>query len=354
MMKALKKMDRPRDLFIVTEILEDGHLRIRKSEKQWRKNTYRVKPEQLLKVFDSGFQQEIVQSHDVMTESTPEPNQEHRPTKQGRAAKSRANMTIKQQAKAGMTVIKHKEKQSDQNPSYIEITWIQIPIPSISWTDDPFPPLTDFENDDKQSMTETTSSTLKQTQSIVDTSMETSTLTMSSPTSMVTMTETDRAILNYQFLDESDSQSSLAWDDTASNLEPLLNQRTLFPEEEEEETYEDAIDANVAMDMCEDHPNDNQSVPSPDISNSSDEAYVPLETDEQTSDRTSPVKTRSKSTPDVRIGSSSSSVDLQENQFHRNIQLRRPVTPRPSSRNLVIPTQEDEDQEQTDAANQHQ
>ena len=79
MMKALKKMDRPRDLFIVTEILEDGHLRIRKSEKQWRKNTYRVKPEQLLKVFDSGFQQEIVQSHDVMTESTPEPNQEHRP-----------------------------------------------------------------------------------------------------------------------------------------------------------------------------------------------------------------------------------------------------------------------------------
>ena len=266
-------------------------------------------------------------------------------------------MNIQQQAKAGMTVIKHNKKKTDQNPSYVEIMWIQIPSPSISWTDNPFPPLIDSENDDQQSMTETTSSTLKKTDSTMNTYMETSNLTISSPTSVVTMTEIDRAILNYQFEDESDSQSSLTWDDTASNLEPLLDKRILFPDEEEEETYEDAVEINVVRDENDDHPDNNQSAHSPDISNSSDEPYVPLEKDD-TGDRKSPVKTRSKTTsetnPDVRIGSSSSSVDLQENQFHRNVQLRRPVTPRPSSRNLAIPTQEDDDQEETDAANQRQ
>ena len=45
----MKRLDKARDLFIVADIVKDS-IFIRRSEKQWRKQLYRVKPAQIIKV----------------------------------------------------------------------------------------------------------------------------------------------------------------------------------------------------------------------------------------------------------------------------------------------------------------
>ena len=47
MLKELGRLDKPRKLYIVNQLLDDGNLKIRKSERQWRLMTYRVKPSQI-------------------------------------------------------------------------------------------------------------------------------------------------------------------------------------------------------------------------------------------------------------------------------------------------------------------
>ena len=51
MLRNVDNLDNPRDLYIVARI-DDTHVYIRKSEKQWRRRVYKVKPDQLKKIMD--------------------------------------------------------------------------------------------------------------------------------------------------------------------------------------------------------------------------------------------------------------------------------------------------------------
>ena len=244
MMKTLSKLDRARDLFIVTKIEEDGHLRIQKSQKKWMRRTYRVKPGQVMKVFnskeDGGEREKVVNSE----EDDESQKETHNPPtgRATRQAKRKANITLQQQKNAGLIAIfqtMKRKKRMEDKPRYVEIIQVHEKKDVISWLESPFPPL-DWSNVTSDcSETETTSSTVKQVNvsndsKATDSENETSITTAVTLDSMVTMTDTYRAILDYQFLDDSSSQSSLSWDnnDPSTALENPLDCDIIFEQEE--------------------------------------------------------------------------------------------------------------------------
>ena len=366
MMKTLSKLDRARDLFIVAKVEEDGHLRIRKSQKKWLKRTYRVKPGQVVKVFnskdDDSEKKKVINSKETNGRKEIHPNREaiyNPPTgRLNRQAKSRANITLQQQKNAGLIAIfrtMKRKKKMEEKPRYVEIIQIHEEEDVISWVESPFPPL-DWSNvTNDYNETETTSSTVKANVSEdskrTDSENETSNNTAVTSDSMITMTDTYRAILDYQFIDDSSSQSSLSWDnnETSTALENPLDRDIIFEQEETgEDLYEDAQD--MLQQNNEEEERRSSSPNSPVIS---DEVYRPRGRNSEPDD-SSPARTRSRSNPDVRIGSTSSSIDIQENQFQRDAQLRRPVTPRPARRPGLTQNVEDEGPAaQDDAAQKH-
>ena len=102
-------------------------------------------------------------------------------------------------------------------------------------------------------------------------------------------------------------------------------------------------------------PQSPQSPLSPRSTSNSSEEYVPQGRNSEPDD-SSPARTRSMSNPDVRLGSASSSVDIEVNQFQRGTTLRRPVTPKTNRLNRNQRNDEDDDEAQAaqqNAANVH-
>ena len=96
MMKQMQRLDKPRDLYIVMGN-EGKHVVIRRSEKQWRKRKYRVKPEQLVKVMstDGEVSQAVADKVDDKKSNTP--------TSQSRSTDNRrSNRTSSKKASMGI------------------------------------------------------------------------------------------------------------------------------------------------------------------------------------------------------------------------------------------------------------
>ena len=285
MLRTLSKLDRARDLFIVAKIEDDGHLRIRKSQKKWMRRTYRVKPGQVMKVFNSREDDGDKGKENNSKEEDEGQEVTHNPPakRATRQAKNKANITLQQQRNAGLIAIfrtLEKKRRLKDKPRYVEIIQIHEKKDVISWSESPFPPL-DWSNTTMTcSEVETTSSTVKQKNisdesKEMDSENEISNTTAMTSDSMVTMTDTYRAILDYQFLDDSSSQSSLSWDnnETSTALENPLDRDIIFEQEESEELYEDAQE--ILQQRSEELERRSSSPNSPDISDRSDEVYRP-------------------------------------------------------------------------------
>mgnify|MGYP006863939333 CR=1 FL=1 len=96
MMKQMERLDKPRDLYIVTG--HEGRLIvIRRSEKQWRKRKYRVKPEQLVKVMSTDDKDNLTADKDTADPSLGTPPSPPQPTghrQSSRASSRKASMGI--------------------------------------------------------------------------------------------------------------------------------------------------------------------------------------------------------------------------------------------------------------------
>ena len=185
-LKALSRLDRPRDLFIVAEDFKDGFLKIRKSEKQWRHKTYRVKPSQLLKVFNSDE-----------TESSPAPESEgnvdivKNPQKTSRQAKLKARLTMQQQSRSCLVNIKERLKKKYIERKFVDLVFhFPPPIPASA---------------DISGVTEDSDHDLSLTEDVSEESVEFQ--EQSTAPSVTTMGDTCREILQSHFNKFSDNPS---------------------------------------------------------------------------------------------------------------------------------------------------
>ena len=101
MIKAMPRLDKSRDLFIVTEV-NDKFVFIRKSERQWRKRVYRVKPEQLTLVPNSR----LVLPSGNQAKPAPESISSRPGRTSDRKAKNKAKLNIQQGYRQKVNVIK--------------------------------------------------------------------------------------------------------------------------------------------------------------------------------------------------------------------------------------------------------
>ena len=135
MLKAMARLDKTRDLYIVTDI-DDKFVFIRKSEKQWRKRIYRVRAEQLTLVPNSRIVAPLGEGHGkpdvakrvVSAKSSPTYKTKKAPRRnQVRSSKSKARLNIQQGYKLGVSTVKSTEvvKKKKEERKFIVIDFNQ-------------------------------------------------------------------------------------------------------------------------------------------------------------------------------------------------------------------------------------
>ena len=377
MMRTMTRLDKPRDLYIVDDILEDGMIRIRKSEKQWRQQTYRVKPSQLIKVFNSDPDQTKM----------PDPA-DPAPNFRSRLAKSKARMTMQQQSRANLTTIKEGIKKKNRGirnnfkdfPEFVDVIF--------SWpAQAQDSPLADLSTDTirledhlasmntSSTLTPDSSANRDQDQSMPFASMSRSLtpeicildspVNIQLPVLIPQHTSTSIASLcsDHNVKDapaapskksSESSAISLAWDEAEESiaLQDPLETLELFPSNTDAgdprssdaateghntlnaARLESSSDDPLALDnVFEDEASQPDS--SPDVS-PDDQAdnYVPSESDSDSDGQpSSPPRTRSHALPDVKTASESSSAS-QAGQFSRDGASRQPLSTKWSKRNV--------------------
>ena len=138
MMKDLKNLDKPRDLYIVARV--DGcDIWIRRSEKKWRKRLYRVKPEQLIVVMaadnvvkedkvaiddqpnDAVNNEEVVQDAPRQQEQPAPP----RPRHPSRTCAAKTKLAIQQGYRYKLTKIKKRkiQKKKVEKEKFVFVTF---------------------------------------------------------------------------------------------------------------------------------------------------------------------------------------------------------------------------------------
>ena len=119
MMREMCHLNKPRDLFIVAEV-KQGEIWIRRSEKQWRRKLYRVKPQQLVKVLTSEPSGSILPPDDIIQPPSGFGGQP--PLKlrvSPRSSAQRTKLAIQQGYKHKLTkLVRHKKKTT----RYVYIT----------------------------------------------------------------------------------------------------------------------------------------------------------------------------------------------------------------------------------------
>ena len=111
MLKEMKRLDKARDLFIVADIVDDS-IYIRRSEKQWRRQLYKVKPSQIIKVVDTL----LPKVHQKKENIPKEPSRETHPLRTNRplrSSKSKARFSIQQGYRHKITTVGRKKKKTN-------------------------------------------------------------------------------------------------------------------------------------------------------------------------------------------------------------------------------------------------
>ena len=136
MLKAPSRLDQPRDLFIVAEDLTNGFLKIRKSEKQWHHKTYRVRPSQLLKVFDSLNTDSPPVPKDSTLAGNHLPVSDVTPQKATRQSKLKARLTMQQQSRSRLVNIKEHLRRMNIERKFVDLVF-HFPTQAPTFTDAP-------------------------------------------------------------------------------------------------------------------------------------------------------------------------------------------------------------------------
>ena len=307
----------------------NGFLKIRKSEKQWRHKMYKVKPSQLLKVFDSP----VTSSSPHIPDNSDNrdnhlPNKDVLPQKAARQSKMKARITMQQQSRSRLVNIKEKLRKKNIDKKFVDLVFhfhdqAQTSADNLEPNED---------SDNYLSLTEEGSD-----ESIV-------TQEQSAVISVTTMGDTCREVLQSYFNEFSDNPSEASWEEDdpwaagniSTNLDPALNRNILFPSSQMDIPDLDIPTIEDNQDEASDSSQSNSENavkcgPPEDDSDREVDNYEPSEedSDEEAGRSRSPIATRSRSNPDVRHGSASSSIDVQVNQFRREDGHRKPVTPGP-------------------------
>ena len=143
MMKSMQRLDKARDLFIVTDV-DEQFVYIRKSEKQWRKKIYRVKADQLVLIPNSRTIPDLAVKSSSPNSSSPQHNNsplDNKGVHRGRQSKSKANLAIQQGYKMGINCVndvehaKKKPKQRYILIDYSDASYQPLPFPAIDHHD---------------------------------------------------------------------------------------------------------------------------------------------------------------------------------------------------------------------------
>ena len=132
MLKAMSRLDKTRDLYIVTDV-DAKFVYIRKSEKQWRRRIYRVKAGQLTLVPNSRIlippedhEKPYSAEEKASTPNPPDVTMEQLPSRrQNRSSKVKARLNIQQGYRKGINVVKSIEKVKNKKRKYIIIDYNQ-------------------------------------------------------------------------------------------------------------------------------------------------------------------------------------------------------------------------------------
>ena len=161
------------------------------------------------------------------------------------------------------------------------------------------------------------------------------------PSSVSTMTSSNRDAILQQFDETTSDEDSLSWDAHEDSIR-LSNRLDLaFSNESDNEVFEDiqeeeevnsndnTLEASNTLEEIEASPNNSPDIITSDVSSImlSDEEYFPTEEDSDSSANTSPAVTRQRKASDTRTASTSSTTD-NEDHFDRAASSRAPLNSR--------------------------